>query len=1669
MRNFLQRTGTVLFLLLTFMVTKAQDITAKWDFQNGVPASITSVNIQGTNASGTVESDVEGIVMAVLAESETTAIKLQYNSSGYAQFNTGTVLQVPVKNAGDEVTVVSYPGQFKFTVGGTAATDNTTVYSASAADARKGYVEVIATATAYLYSITVVQKPAEEAEVLTDKAVTATFPFDTGEEGQTASFGDEADYFLSSKVVTGEGVGIVGKKTDIGMSQTLIQPKAKDSAAGAGNAIQFMIQPKFGYTFTPKSVSFQATRYGTDGGKLDVAWVNPDGTTVSLATGVQPNRNNNETQKYTDFSYEISDATVAEGACGLQINLYNLDNTKQYGFDKIVITGLLNGQEKEVAMLGSFTANGVSYNADETFEADGESYKATIELSKKETMISSENPISEATALSGEVGEISYSGDETECTATIPVSMAGITINYIVSFVQKPDFTLTYINTDGSEMGTQSVEKDASIKEFAVDFTTAICPEGEKVRGWFVKNYPSRKFTTSDIITEDTKLYAVATEIEVESTSKKYEFNLGSDTFYAEDHEAFIPTGSGKWHDAQHGWVFSNGDKIDLLVGGNATIFVGLCKYSKAGTTFVFKKDGEEVGSIEAVPENDGETATFNYEGAAGTLTMEISSTGAVYLHNLKIVNTTATNYQKDGNWFVVKAGDASSLLDVLDAVNGINASKSAERTFVFIPNGTYDLKQTALTPVSGHNISIIGQSAEGVIIKNAPDKENEGIGTTAVLLNSGQNLYMQDLTLKNELDYYGTTSAGRGVCFQDKGDRNIFKNVSMLSYQDTYYSQNTKQAYWEDCDIHGTVDFICGAGDVRFKNTTLSLEARNQNGTGERTITAPTTSTAFGYVFDGCKVVDLAAGKGSWNFGRTWQNEPICVYLNTILDANAKATLVKSRWTQKGMNNKDPKVFGEYGTKDEAGNDITPSSNIITSHGGTFETILTAEAAAAYSYEKMFSENANAWDPASLTIQKAAPEASYADGILSWTAVEGAIAYAIFKNGEFVAIVENESSYEIEATEGDELSIRSANSMGGFGEAAIVKMESAETTPKPELIHTASASWSSNTGKNSVDSETEYYNNDASTGWAGVAFAEFKMNVPAGATITGAELTWTTITGGRANTNRDNKVYYLNAGTTVDYDDILAAENNWQLTDSKTFIENYQGMNTFSGQLDVTDAVKAIFTAGQENIIFQWTGNNASAQLAGKASENAPVLTINFIPGAPELQNRTFDEDQDNVLTVITQGYERNTKEGEVFGMQPVTGWTANEVQTASDPGFTGGVFAYGSTNLLNNKVSAPATNPEGEATGDALGLAAVWAGIAQYTQHVKLPAGDYKLTYLIYNAANTGELEENLFGFIADDGTKYLSDQKTFAEGKWVPVTVTFTVDEETEGNISVGFKGKGGSGASPHLFIDNVQLEKVAGVDAVLPDLEKAIAAAKAEQAKYLAGEGLFQYPESELSPLAEAIAAAEAARDAEDKTVDSIKQATETLNAAVEAFSPQFNKPEPTQAYNLALTTSEGTYNLKMEGGSITIAEEGTPVYLIEQADGSFAISDGTEYVVYEGGNAWTMTTGTDPYGWTIAATENGYTITGKNGFLGTNTSDGNAAGSPCYGDKKTTNGNYIWNITETEPDAINTVEAHAASLQEALRSGRVHDLSGRISRTAEKGHIYIINGRKQLVR
>lgn len=1005
----------------------AEDVTGTWSYADAGIMEATMA-LSGTTEAGEVES-IEKNGLKMIVEANGASFR---NNGDNIQVATGATFKIPVKNAGDLITVNGYPGYSYYTIAGSEELKDNNTYKAKISDAEVGYVAVTSTNNNNYYkSISVVQYAPKEKKTLVNEPASATFPFNEGTEGQKATFSN-ADYFLSSKVSHGSNWSIQDKTTYAGTAETRLTPVDQHESDNLtdDDAVSFLITPKPGFTFTPTKVAFKANRFGTDNGLIDAYWLNSDGTIVELEKGIKPERNNSD--KNTEKSYDITGSTPGEGSCGLKLFLYHLQAGKQIGLADIVIEGVLNGTEKDVPVLASFKINGNTYAVEDVF---GEQYEATLKLPKAEKMVGKENPLTDVVATTGTVGEITYDEKDNACTVTIPMTAGDTQMNYVLNVIFKPDYTLEYIGVDGSVLTTQQVEEDAAIGAFAYDINEApATKDGYKARGWFKQNVLGEKFTTADVITANTKLYAIQTEMETASTYKKYFFDLADKNFYAEDHEAFNPAGEGfYWHDAQHGWAFKNGNTVDLLVGPKATITVTLCQYG-SGTGIVVKQGEKVLDTLPGIADGDGGTAVYNYEGEAGTLTLEMQCGGEMYIHAMKIVNTAETSFDSQGNWYFVKAGNASSLIDVLDVVNGKNAAKDAERAIIFLPDGTYDLDATVKTAITGHNISLIGQSMDKTIIVTKPDVSVEGLGKADLLDNSGTNLYLQDLTLQNALDYYAAGSAGRAAVLQDAGNRTIGKNVRMLSYQDTYYSSNSKQqAYWENCDIHGTVDFICGGGDIRFQNTTISLEPRDKNtGKGSRTVVAPTTNTSFGYVFDNCLINDLADGKGEWNFGRTWQNEPITVYLNTTLDDNAKNTLISTRWIEKGMNNKDPKLFGEYGTKDAAGNNITPKSNIINSHGGAFETIINAEQAAAFAYDKMFTD----WDPAVLASQLNAPaDAKYADGKVTFgVADNGMTGAAIFKNGEFMGVsIDGSFDIAIDPAQ-DKLTIRTANRMGGLG-----------------------------------------------------------------------------------------------------------------------------------------------------------------------------------------------------------------------------------------------------------------------------------------------------------------------------------------------------------------------------------------------------------------------------------------------------------------------------------------------------------------------------------------------------------------------------------------------------------------------------------------------------------
>lgn len=1007
MKKNLLRFGLLSLLLVFAFIAKAQDVTAIWDFQHNVPEGINAAtDYQGKV--GDITSTVDGILLHI----DATNGKLKGRDTD-AQFNTGTILQVPVKSAKDIVTVTSYPGHHNYTIGGIAATEDATDHKATTAEVAKGYVEVVATDGCYLYNVKVVQVSAIQEKALYTTDFTNWEKIDNT-KATDVKVNLKTLYSKEAFTFTFNGVGV---------DPTGNQAKFPDRTG-------YMITAKYPNQYTtaePSAVTsplasitkitlHQAATGGKRGIKVSVKgdgdedWVVIHNVSIVKASGEDLTLNVNR----TNCQIKFENFALGQNAYVTDLAIYgNVDMSK-------------------TPMLGSFAVNGKAYQAADLFEENTEGKQiATILVSKKAKLITESNPLADLVTANGTIKSTTYTttgeGANLKTVATIVVEANGDEVTYELTVGFKPDFTLTYYNIDGKTViGTQAVEQDAEIEAFVEGVENKVTvADGKKFRGWSSSlKQDEKKFTTSSVITSDAALYALVTDIETANATARYDYNFTKEGFDINDHEA-ISAENGKWHDTTHGWIFESNGKIKVLMGGKGYIKMNLCQYSKTGKITLLDPKGKEVSSIDAKATKDGNLGILQNESTeSGEYTLTFEG-GDTYIHSLSIVNMTNPAFAQNGNWIEVKAGDAQSFMTALEIANGNNAAANAARTFIFLPNGTYDLKDKCLTTISGNNISIIGENMDKTIIVNKP--EVEGIGVTATLFNTSTGLYMQDLTLKNAYPF--DKSTGRAVCLQDKGTQTICKNVKMLSYQDTYYSNNNKgQYYFENSDIHGIVDFICGGGDVFFNKCTLTLEPGKDS-----YITAPyTDGTDYGYVFDGCKIVGSATD--SFTFGRSWGGTAKCAFLNTILDKNAAANIASTRWTTGGMN-VVAKNFFENNTVDENGKVISPAENIVKftkdKEVSEYNTIITAEKAAEFSLDKVFSN----WKPAELAVQKSASAATESNGKLAW---EGdAQMYIVLKDGKFFAMTA-EKSLDIAGATGT-WSVRAANEMGGFGKMTSV------------------------------------------------------------------------------------------------------------------------------------------------------------------------------------------------------------------------------------------------------------------------------------------------------------------------------------------------------------------------------------------------------------------------------------------------------------------------------------------------------------------------------------------------------------------------------------------------------------------------------------------------------
>lgn len=391
---------------------------------------------------------------------------------------------------------------------------------------------------------------------------------------------------------------------------------------------------------------------------------------------------------------------------------------------------------------------------------------------------------------------------------------------------------------------------------------------------------------------------------------------------------------------------------------------------------------------------------------------------------------------------------DNGNFIAAVHAAN--NRADKSKRFRIFVKSSMYRIKgegnpikitenekeltiPSPMTILTAPNTSICGEGMKNTQIESMP--MHEGISCTSTLfLNGADSTYLQDFELWSNYRDDMTAFASRAVALNEKNCRgNIFKRLSLMSNQDTYYTNDGGSTYLEDCTVKGTVDFICGGGTIYFNRCDIELRER---GNKANVICAPATEAnrAYGYVFNSCRIYGDKAQEGKYMLGRPWKNAPRAVFIGTLMELLPDSL----GWTE--MHGTLPRLFSEYESLDNEfqlaptalrRKQFKDANNVVTNV--RFNTNLTTAEAEKYDIHDVFPN----WHPEQKAAQIPPPEIHIKDtGSIYWDDVHDACLYAVCRNRDVVAFT-TQPYYNVPkgSPQNVSYSIRCANYYGGLGE----------------------------------------------------------------------------------------------------------------------------------------------------------------------------------------------------------------------------------------------------------------------------------------------------------------------------------------------------------------------------------------------------------------------------------------------------------------------------------------------------------------------------------------------------------------------------------------------------------------------------------------------------------
>ena len=233
----------------------------------------------------------------------------------------------------------------------------------------------------------------------------------------------------------------------------------------------------------------------------------------------------------------------------------------------------------------------------------------------------------------------------------------------------------------------------------------------------------------------------------------------------------------------------------------------------------------------------------------------------------LGIVAVTALAPAANAATTITVAADGSGNYTTIQAA----LAAASSGTVINIKAGTYHGQVNIASGKSGITLQgATGTATDVVITGNAP-QSTAGTSGSATVLNLAKNTTITNLTIANTYAAHDS----QALALYAGADRQIYRNVRLLGYQDTFLSwggtgSSQVRQYVYKSYIEGAVDFIYGNGALVIDSSTIKSLDRASTNNGYITAAATNKSNTYGILITRSTLTSTAAAQ-TVALGRCW------------------------------------------------------------------------------------------------------------------------------------------------------------------------------------------------------------------------------------------------------------------------------------------------------------------------------------------------------------------------------------------------------------------------------------------------------------------------------------------------------------------------------------------------------------------------------------------------------------------------------------------------------------------------------------------------------------------------------------------------------------------------------------------------------------------------------